>query len=296
VSDLSDTAAACVLLKASDADAYSGNKISVEDPYLAYAKVSALFETRPSAQAGIAGTAFVDPSAEIADNVSIGPGCYVGAGAKIGSGSELLSGVHIGERVQVGESVTLFPNVVLYHDVILGDRVRIQANSTIGCDGFGYAPSKDGWQKIHQIGRVVIGSDVEIGANVSIDRGALEDTEIHDGVIIDNQVHIAHNVVIGERTAIAGCVGIAGSTTLGKNCIVAGMVAINGHLNIADNTHYNGGTVVTKGNSESGAFASAAPQQDVGSWRKTSVRLRQLDTLFNKVKQLEKAINSKSKS
>jgi len=284
--------AGCVLLKSTDADTFNGNKIVVDDPYFAYAQISSLFDTRVPSSPGISDKASVHESVKLGVNVSIGPGCFVGEGAVLGDNVELHPGAYVGEQTKVGRDVILFPNVVLYHQVELGNRVRIHANTTIGSDGFGFAPNKGAWQKIHQIGRVVIGSDVEIGANCSIDRGALGDTRIEDGVIIDNQVHIAHNVVIGERSAIAGCVGIAGSTTLGKNCVVAGAVAINGHLNIADNTYYNGGTIVTKGNSEPGSFASAAPLQDIVSWRKNSVRMRQLDTLFSKIKKLEKSISS----
>jgi len=182
----------------------------------------------------------------------------------------------------------LHHNVVLYHDVVLGDEVSIHANTTIGSDGFGYAPTPDHWQKIHQLGTVVVGDRVEIGANCSIDRGALGNTQIEDDVIIDNQVHIAHNVKIGRCSAIAGCVGIAGSTTIGEHCQVAGMVAINGHIEIADHTVFHGGTVVTHGNRESGTFASTPPLQELTKWRKNSVRYRQLDDLFQRVKALEK--------
>lgn len=295
VSALADCCAGCVLLKPSDVDAYEGNKILVEDPYVAYAKISALFDRRVPLANDVSVQAFVHETAVLGSNVSVSPGCFIGEGAVIGNDVELYPGVYIGEHVKVGDRVTLYPNVVLYHHVELGSRIIIHANTSVGSDGFGFAPSKAGWQKIHQLGRVVIGSDVEIGANTCIDRGALGDTRIEDGVIIDNQVHIAHNVVIGEGSAIAGCVGIAGSTTLGKNCILGGAVSISGHLNIADNTYFHGATVVTKGNAETGSFASAAPLQDLASWRKNSVRMRQLDALFAKVKKLEKLVESDRK-
>jgi len=295
VSTLASSKAGCVLLKASHSEEFSGNKIVVEDPYLAYAKISRLFETRHDAPSQ-PGQAYVDSTATLGENVRLGPGCFIGAGAVVGSNVECYPGVYIGENARVGDDVTLFPNVVIYHEVELGSRVIVHANTTLGCDGFGFAPSKGQWQKIHQLGRVIVGSDVEIGGNCSIDRGALGDTVIDDHVIIDNQVHIAHNVKIGRGTAIAGCVGIAGSATIGKNCLIAGAVAINGHIEIADNTSFHGGSIVTKGNSEPGAFASTPPLQDIAAWRKNAVRYRQLDALFSRVKTLEKALESLDKN
>jgi len=291
---LASSQAGCVLLKQADAETFSGNKIIVDDPYFSYASLSVLFETRaPLPIAKERG--LVHETATVGTNVSVSPGCFVGAGAVIGDNVELYPGVYVGENARIGSNVTLFPNVVIYHFVELGDNVIVHGNTTIGCDGFGFAPNKGAWKKIHQLGRVVIGSNVEIGANCSIDRGAVEDTVIADNVIIDNQVHIAHNVKIGEGTAIAGCVGIAGSTTIGRNCLIAGAVAINGHIDIADNTSFHGGSIVTRGNTEPGAFASTSPLQDIGSWRKNSVRMRQLDALFSRVKKLEKALELKEK-
>jgi UDP-3-O-[3-hydroxymyristoyl] glucosamine N-acyltransferase len=182
--------------------------------------------------------------------------------------------------------------VVIYHGVSLGKSCIIHSGTVIGSDGFGFAPSRDGWKKIHQLGAVVVGDNVEIGSNCSIDRGALGNTVIHDGVIIDNLVHIAHNVKIGKRSAIAGCVGIAGSANIGENCTVAGAVAINGHISIADNSHFHGGTIVTKGNTEAGVFASTPPMQDVKKWRRNSVRYTQLDDMANRIKQLEKQLKA----
>lgn len=284
---LAESKAGAVLLRRESADKFPGNKLVVENPYLCYAKLSALFSRRSSRPAGIHPSAVVEEGAVIASTAAIGPNCFVGEGAVIGEFVELYPGVSVGERCRIGDSTKLYNNAVIYHDVTIGERSAIHANTTIGSDGFGYAPSPEGWQKIHQLGIVQIGDDVEIGANCAIDRGAIGDTIIEDGVIIDNQVHIAHNVKIGKGSAIAGCVGIAGSTTIGKNCAVAGMVAINGHIEIADGTTFHGGTIVTRGNTEAGAFASATPMQDVEQWRKNSVRYRQLDSLFKRVKKLE---------
>jgi len=289
---LATTVAGCVVLRDEDAMSFTGNKLIVKDPYAAYAHLSSLFEPRNKREPCVHPNADVHPTVRLGDNVAVGPNCVIGEGAHIGDGCELYAGVFIGERASVGENCVIFPNVVIYHDVTVGNDVIIHANTSIGSDGFGFAPTESGWKKIHQIGSVRIGNRVEIGANCSFDRGAIEDTVIGDGVIIDNQVHLAHNVSIGDGTAIAGCVGIAGSTSIGKNCQIAGAVAINGHLDIADNTIFSGGTIVTRGNREAGVFASISPMQDVKSWRKNSVRYRQLDSLFSRVKKLEKKSES----
>ncbi|WP_096087297.1 UDP-3-O-(3-hydroxymyristoyl)glucosamine N-acyltransferase [Agaribacterium haliotis] len=289
---LAETRAGAVVLSEADAKLYSGNKLISASPYLCYAKLSALFASRTKRSPGVHASAVVDDTAVIGNNVAIGANCVIGAGAVIGDDTELYSGVCIGDESKIGARSLIFSNVVIYHQVELGDDVTVHANTTIGADGFGFAPSEAGWTKIHQIGRVVIGNRVEIGANTSIDRGALGDTVIEDGVIIDNQVHIAHNVKIGEASALAGCTGIAGSTSIGKRCQIAGMVGINGHISIADDSYFHGGTTVTRGNREKGHFASTPPLQDIKSWQRNSVRIRQLDELFNRVKELEKQLNN----
>lgn len=262
------------------------NVIRCKDPYLAYAKLSALFVKRVPAQDNIHASAVVAPTAQIAKSAKIGPGCVVEDGATVGEGTELQAGVFVGQNTSVGSDCLIYANVVLYHGVVLGNNVIIHGNTTIGSDGFGFAPTKSGWVKIHQLGGVVIGDNVEIGANTAIDRGAVNNTEIGKGVIIDNQVHIAHNVKIGDYTAIAGCVGIAGSTTIGKHCTFGGQVAINGHITIADNVHVNGGSIVTK-SLEAGQYASGTPLQDAKTWRKNAVRQGQLSEWVERIKKLE---------
>ncbi|CAA0119151.1 UDP-3-O-(3-hydroxymyristoyl)glucosamine N-acyltransferase [Zhongshania aliphaticivorans] len=281
-----------VILNADFADKYAGNKLIVANTYLAYAKVSALFESLSELTVGIHPSAVVAASANVAPNAAIGANCVIGEHARIGSGARLYSGVSVGDRASVDDNTLVHPNVVIYHGVSLGKNCVIHSGTVIGSDGFGFAPSRDGWKKIHQLGAVVVGDNVEIGSNCSIDRGALGNTVIHDGVIIDNLVHIAHNVKIGKRSAIAGCVGIAGSANIGENCTVAGAVAINGHISIADNSHFHGGTIVTKGNTEAGVFASTPPMQDVKKWRRNSVRYTQLDDMASRIKQLEKQLKT----
>lgn len=264
------------------------NVIRVDDPYLAYAKVSGLFSERPSIKAGIHATAIIDPTAKIAGSACIGPNCVIEAGAEVGEHCELYPGVYIGAGTRVGDNCLLYANVVVYHGVLIGSYTTIHSATVVGSDGFGFAPSENGWVKIHQLGGVRIGNNVEIGASCTIDRGALHDTCIDDGVIIDNQVHIAHNVEIGKNSAIAGCSGIAGSTKIGANCTVGGFCAINGHVTLSDDVHINGGSVVTKSLSAPGAYASGTPLQEVRLWRKNSVRTGQLDEWVGRIKKLEK--------
>ena len=287
---LPECGSGAVIMSSDFADKYSGNKLIVQNTYLAYAKVSALFESLSSLPSGAHPSAVIAASAHVDPSAAIGANCVIGENTRIGAGAKLYPGVVIGDRATVGDNSLLHPNVVIYHGVTVGMNCIIHSGTVIGSDGFGFAPLRGGWQKIHQLGAVVIGDNVEIGSNTSIDRGALGNTVICDNVIIDNLVHIAHNVKIGKGSAIAGCVGIAGSATLGEGCTVAGAVAINGHITIANNSHFHGGTIVTKGNTEPGVFASAPPQQDVKKWRRNSVRYTQLDEMSGRIRQLEKQI------
>ena len=285
---LDASAASAVLLAAPLDNCAVVNQLIVADPYLAYAKLTLIFDNRPKTPALIHPAAVVDPSAKLGEGVRIAAGCVVEAGAELGDHTELCAGAVVGPNAKLGQHCLLHANATIAHHCVLGNRVKVHSGTTVGSDGFGYAPSREeGWVKIHQLGRVVIGDDVEIGANCAIDRGAIKDTTIADGVIIDNLVHIAHNVTIGKRTAIAGCVGIAGSTEVGAGCTMGGFVAINGHLKITDNVHFNGGTVVTKSISEAGHYASGSPMQDVRSWRRNMVRLSQLDEWVGRIKKLE---------
>lgn len=286
---LASTKAGVVVLTEKAASEYSGNKIIVTNPYFAYAKLTSVFNSRTRQVQGIHPSACVAETASIAASASIGAYCVIAAGAIIGENSEIYPGCFIGENSRIGDNALIHSNVSIYTDVQIGNNVVIHSGTVIGSDGFGFAPTQGAWLKIHQLGGVTIGNNVEIGSNTTIDCGALEDTVIEDNVIIDNQVHIAHNVKIGSGTAIAGCVGIAGSVVVGKNCTFAGKVGVSGHINIADNTHFLGGTVVTKGNKEGGHFASASPLMELKQWRKTSVRYRQLEEWVERIKALEQS-------
>lgn len=281
--------AGIVILHQDDALRFSGNKIIVGDPYLAFARVSSLFDSSYAKREGVDPTAVVSETAEVHSSAYIGPQSVIAEHAIIGPGVQVGANCYVGEGVVLGADCRLHPNVTIYHFVKLGLRVNIHGGAVLGADGFGFAPDGKKWQKIHQLGGVTIGDDVDIGANTTIDRGALEDTVIGRDVIIDNLVHIAHNVEIGEGTAIAGCSAIAGSTKIGKHCIIAGRVSITGHLIIADHTRFNACAVVTSSIDEPGTYASASLMQPANRWRKNAIRLTQLDSWVKRIKALEKA-------
>ncbi len=285
---LSTTAAAGVLLNKSDRDKYQGNKLIIDDPYLAYAQLTELFIPKCINSGSIHKTAVIDNTALLGEGVTVGPYVVIESGCNIGKGSCIHSGCYIGANTHIGSNTTVYPKVTIYHNVIMGDNCIIHSSSVIGSDGFGFAPSKEGWQKIHQLGGVRIGNHVEIGASTTIDRGALEDTIIGDGVKIDNQVQIAHNVQIGEHTAIAASVAIAGSTAIGKRCTIAGAVGIVGHLSIVDDVHITAMTMITKSITAAGSYSSGVPMNTTREWRKNAVRFNQLDTIARQLKSIKK--------
>ncbi len=289
-SALAETCAGAVILAQFFDSENLKNQLIVENPYVAYAKVSALFATRPSASLNIHPTAVVSKRARLGKNVSVGANCVIEDDVVLEDGCEVLAGTFIGARSVIGGASLLYPNVTIYHDIKIGQNCIIHGGTVVGSDGFGFAPTDDGWLKIQQLGGVRIGNNVEIGSNTSIDRGALTDTIIEDGVIIDNQVHLAHNVKIGARTAIAGRCAIAGSTTIGARCTMGGCVAINGHIEIVDDVHLNGATVVTKSIKEPGVYSSGTLMQDVKQWRKTAVRVSQLEEWVARIKKLEEQL------
>jgi UDP-3-O-[3-hydroxymyristoyl] glucosamine N-acyltransferase len=244
--DLLKTKAGLVILKKSDSFLYNGPSIYVEDPYLAFAKVSALFVNNHR-KFNIHHLAMIDPSAIIAKNVNIDPFVVIDENTKIGSDSDIGANSYIGRNVIIGKNVKINPNVFIGHGVKIGDNCEFFSGARIGTDGFGYAREKDkSWVKIPQVGSVHIGNNVDIGSNSTIDRGAIDNTIIDDGVKIDNQVQIGHNCQIGRNTIIAGCVGIAGSTVIGKNCMIGGAAMIKGHITIADDTVISGGSTIGK--------------------------------------------------
>ncbi|MBR7196248.1 MULTISPECIES: UDP-3-O-(3-hydroxymyristoyl)glucosamine N-acyltransferase [Pseudomonas] len=287
---LAGSQAAALLLKEADAEGFAGNALVVPDPYLAYARISHLFDPKPKAAAGIHPTAVIAADAVVDPSASIGPFVVIEAGARIAAQVTLGAHCVVGARSEIGEGGWLAPRVTLYHDVRIGKRVVIQSGAVIGGEGFGFANEKGVWQKIAQIGGVTIGDDVEIGVNTAIDRGALADTVIGNGVKLDNQIQIAHNVQVGDHTAMAACVGISGSTKIGKHCMLAGGVGLVGHIDICDNVFLTGMTMVTHSITEPGAYSSGTAMQPAAEWRKSAARIRQLDDIARRLKQLEKRV------
>lgn len=291
VAQLSVSRAAAVVVRSELADKVPSNALISDDPYLAFARLSRLFDNRPNVQMGVHPSAVVDATASIADDVAIAAHVIIEADAVIGAGVEIGAGSYIGAGARVGKGSRLAPNVTCYHGVQIGERAIIHSGAVIGADGFGFANRKGNWEKIAQLGGVQIGDDVEIGANTTIDRGALQDTVIERGVKIDNQVMVAHNVRIGEDTAIAACVGISGSTEIGRQCMIAGGVGFAGHLKICDRVFITAMSFVTGSIKQPGSYSSGTAMMPTAQWKKSSVRLKQLDELVKQVKQLEKEIS-----
>ena len=287
---LGQTQAGALLLTPADAEGYAGDALLVANPYLAYAELSHLFDRKPQAVAGVHPTAVVAADAQVHASASIGPYAVIESGAQIAAGVSIGAHCVVGARSVVGEDGWLAPRVTLYHDVQIGKRVVIQSGAVLGGEGFGFANEKGVWQKIAQIGGVTIGDDVEIGANTTIDRGALADTQIGNGVKLDNQIMIAHNVQIGDHTAMAGCAGISGSTKIGKHCMIAGGVGMVGHIEVCDNVFVTGMTMVTRSITEPGSYSSGTAMQPAGEWRKSAARIRQLDEMARRLQQLEKRL------
>jgi UDP-3-O-[3-hydroxymyristoyl] glucosamine N-acyltransferase len=285
---LSTTKASAVILHPDFADNAAQPCLVTEQPYLTFARASQLFDAVPRPAAGIHPTAYVSPDADVDASASIGPHCTVDEGAVIGANVILGAGSAVGAYSRIGAGSRLYANVSVYHAVVIGERAIIHSGAVIGADGFGFAPNGRAWEKIAQLGGVRIGNDVEIGANSTIDRGAIDDTIIEDGVKIDNLVMIAHNCRIGKNSAIAGCVGLAGSSIVGQNCTLGGGVGLSGHLTLADNVHLTGMTLVTNSIDTPGSYSSGTGHMETGEWRKSAVRFTQLDKLSKRVTALEK--------
>jgi UDP-3-O-[3-hydroxymyristoyl] glucosamine N-acyltransferase len=262
------------------------------DPYATYAEASRLFDNRPTGSLGVHATAVLADDVRLGVDVRIGPHVVIEAGTVLGDRVEIGPGSVIGAGCKIDDDSRLAANVTLYHDVKMGKRCLIHSSTVLGSDGFGFAPHKGSWKKIFQLGGVILGDDVEIGASTTIDRGAIEDTRIGHGVIIDNQVHIAHNVEIGDFTAIAGCCGISGSTRIGRHCIIAGAVVFAGHIEICDNVYISGHSTVTNSIREPGSYSSGTALTTATEWRKNVARFRQLDKLARRLIAVEKQLKS----
>lgn len=291
---LSQTKASAVILRKEDTAHFSGNALIVSNPYAAYAKLSALFNDAPLMPPGIHQTAIVGDGCQIDKTASIGAYCVLGNRVKISDGVVIGHGCIIGDDSEIGANTYLHSRVTFYHRVKIGERVIIHSGVVIGADGFGFANDKGHWCKIYQIGGVNIGSDVEIGANTTIDRGAIFDTIIEDGVKLDNHIQIAHNVRIGAHTAMAGCTAVAGSTTIGKHCMIGGFSCFNGHIDIADGVSVMGNTAIMRSLTEPGIYASSFPATPEKTWWRIVARVMKMDDLFKRLRALEKKLESKT--
>lgn len=278
-SQLSSTGAGVVVLRADDAEAFAGTALVARDPYVAFARIAALFERKPRQAAGLHPTAVVDPTASIDAAASIGPLVSIGARSRIAAGAIIGPGCVIGEDCVVGEDCELQARVTLLTRVRLGKRVRILPGAVLGAAGFGLAMDAGRWINVPQLGGVVVGDDCEIGANTTIDRGALGDTVLEDDVRLDNQIQIGHNVHIGAHTAMAGCAAVAGSAKIGRHCLIGGGAGILGHLEICDRVVITAMSLVTHSIRTPGEYSSGTPLMDNRSWRKNAARFKQLDRI-----------------
>ena len=292
---LTTTRAAAVLLPEDAADATRLPRIVCKNPYASYARIAALLNPEVASESGIHPAAVVDGRARIAASATVGPCAVVEKDAEIGEYVVIGPNCLVGRGVRIGPHSRLHANVVIYHDCVIGQRVILHSGAVIGADGFGMAMDDGHWLKIPQIGRVVIGNDVEVGASTTIDRGALDDTVIEDGVKLDNQIQIGHNCHIGAHTAIAGCTGIAGSTRIGKYCMLGGNAMISGHLTIADKVTISGGTLVAKSISEPGTYTAVFPMLAHAKWLKNAALVRQLDAMMERIRWLENEVKKTRK-
>ncbi len=289
---LAASAAACVVV-APDQQALAlarGAAIVTPDPYLYFARLTQWWaaRARPAQVAGVHPSAVVEPGAQIHATASIAALAYIGAGARIAAGAVVGTHAHVGADAVVGEGTRLASHVSLGEACVIGARGMLHSGVVIGADGFGFAPHAGTWVKIAQLGAVRIGDDVEIGANSCVDRGALDDTLIDDGVKLDNLIQVGHNVHIGAHSAMAGCVGIAGSARIGKHCTAGGGAIILGHLELVDHVHISAATVVTRSILKPGQYSGLFPFDDNASWEKNAATLRQLHTLRDRIRALEK--------
>ena len=293
LNDLCNTNASAVLISPQHQHQCNVTAIVVNDPYLAFARIAKLFDRSPQYSSNVAKSAIVDSTTRVGNNTYIGPNVTIGRHCTISDNVSIESGSVLSDYISIGQNTKIKANVTICHDVEIGNDCIIHPSAVIGSDGFGNVKDSNGhWIKIPQLGKVIIADNVEIGASTTIDRGTIDDTQIKRGARIDNQVHIAHNVIIGENTAIAACTGIAGSTKIGNNCILAGQVGVSGHLEITDNVIMLAASNASKSILESGVYASGIPAKKHMHWNRIMARLNNLDDLSKTIKKLEKRIES----
>jgi len=287
---LHDSTAGILIVAQDDAGEWSGNALVVADPHACFAKVAALLHPPATHEPGRHPSAQVDPAAKVDASAWIGPNAVIDADARIGARVQIGPGCWIGSGSAIDEDTRLYGNVSVYPGCRIGRRGVIHSGAVIGSDGFGLAREAGRWLPVPQLGGVVIGDDVCIGANTTIDRGALRDTVIGDGVKLDNLIQIAHNVEVGEHTAMAACTGVAGSTRIGKHCAFGGRVGVLGHLEIADHVEIAATSLVTHSLREAGSYSSVVPLDESKSWRRNAVRMRQLDDIARRLREVEREV------
>jgi UDP-3-O-[3-hydroxymyristoyl] glucosamine N-acyltransferase len=290
---LAGTRAGAVILREADLGDYAGNALVVADPHLAFAQIAALLHPAPTPAAGVHASAVVASGAQVAPTVSVGPRAVIEEGAVLGERVQVGPGCYVGRGATLGAGTRLVANVYIADGCVVGRDCLLHPGAVVGADGFGFARDGERWRKVPQLGRAVLGDEVEIGANTTVDRGALADTVIGNGVKLDNLVHVAHNVRIGDHTAVAAQVGIAGSTTIGQRCTVGGQAGIVDHLAIVDDVHITAGTLVTGSIEKPGVYSASLKAQPVEAWRRNAARLHRLDELARRVQALEKKTKEK---
>ncbi len=295
LAQLASTAAGAVILAEPDAAHRTGPVLIVENPHLCFARVAQLLHPSPAFKPGTHASAVISPAARIAASAWIGPHSVVEDGAKIGDDAYVGPGCYIGKGATLGARNRLVGYVVIGERCITGTDCVMYPGAVIGGDGFGFARDGERWRKVPQLGRVVMGSSVEVGANTTIDRGALDDTVIGNGVKLDNLIQIAHNVQIGDNTAIAACVGIAGSTKIGQRCTLGGQSGVVGHLEIADDVHVTAGSLVTSSIREAGVYSSSLKAVPVDKWRRNAAVLHRLEEMSQRLKKIEENLELRSK-
>ena len=292
---LSTTAASAVILSTEQADSCPlANMLVTDNPYLVFARVARLLQDEPVAAPGVHQSAVIEADAVIHPSASIAALVYIGSACRIGKNVSIQPGAVIQKNCVIDDDTQIAANVTLYQGVRIGKRCLLQAGAVIGGDGFGFAKDGERWVKIPQSGNVIIGDDVEVGVNTAIDRGAIQNTVIHNGVKLDNLIQVAHNVQIGANTAIAGQTAIAGSSTIGSNCTIGGCSGIVGHIELGDNVHISAMTKVTKSISKPGLYTGHVAAMPHQQWSKNMALFKQLDELARKIKQLEQKLEDKS--
>jgi len=282
------TKAAVVVISAQDKDLCPVTALVVDDPYYVYAKIAEKFEYKEPTKPGIHPSVVMGENCQIADHVALAPNVVLGDHVSIGEGTSIAANTTVGSHATLGKHCRVASNVTIYHHCIIGNNVSLHSGAVIGSDGFGNAMHEGAWQKVPQLGRVIIDDDAEIGANTTIDRGALGDTKIGKGAKLDNLIQIGHNVEIGNHTVIAACTGIAGSTKVGNYCMIGGNSSINGHIEIADHTMITGMAMISRSIKEPDIYSSGTGMMTLRVWKKSIARFKQLDKIARRVTALER--------